>query len=110
MCHVDALSRNPAGEPEETECAAGLLVLANSFEESHVDALSRNPAGEPEETECATGLLVLANSFEESDWLCILQKQDSKIRDIVEILNKETKNTEEEKRVGLHRNMYRMLI
>ncbi|KAK9738527.1 RNase H-like domain found in reverse transcriptase [Popillia japonica] len=65
----------------------------------HVDALSRNPAGEPEETECATGLLVLANSFEESDWLCILQKQDSKIRDIVEILNKETKNTEEEKRV-----------
>ncbi|KAK9727837.1 Reverse transcriptase (RNA-dependent DNA polymerase) [Popillia japonica] len=65
----------------------------------HVDALSRNPAGEPEETECAAGLLVLANSFEESDWLCILQKQDSKIRDIVEILNKETKNTEEEKRV-----------
>ncbi|KAK9736990.1 Integrase zinc binding domain [Popillia japonica] len=65
----------------------------------HVDALSRNPAGEPEETECAAGLLVLANSFEERDWLCILQKQDSKIRDIVEILNKETKNTEEEKRV-----------
>ncbi|KAK9695111.1 Integrase zinc binding domain [Popillia japonica] len=30
----------------------------------------------------------------------LLKKQDSEIRDIVEILNKETKNTEEEKRVG----------
>ncbi|KAK9709333.1 hypothetical protein QE152_g26673 [Popillia japonica] len=38
MCHVDALSRNPAGEPEETECAAGLLVYhAETGQEHDID-------------------------------------------------------------------------
>ncbi|KAK9721408.1 Reverse transcriptase (RNA-dependent DNA polymerase) [Popillia japonica] len=57
MCHVDALSRNPGEDTEETG----------------------------EDTEGAQGLTVLYQTLDETDWLTLAQRQDPKIQEIVDI-------------------------
>nr|CAI5845212.1 unnamed protein product [Callosobruchus analis] len=64
---------------------------------THVDALSRNPVAPAQEIDCVKSINCLMNTLEEDDWLCILQKEDPKLRLMMENIEKQEKSSEDKR-------------
>nr|CAI5831004.1 unnamed protein product [Callosobruchus analis] len=64
---------------------------------THVDALSRNPVALAQEIDCVKSINCLMNTLEEDDWLCILQKEDPKLRLMMENIEKQEKSSEDKR-------------
>lgn len=68
-------------------------------ENRHADALSRNTNELPEDTTTVADICVLHSSLDTTDWVTLLQKSDSKIKNIVEVLQKRNELTKDDLRI-----------